>query len=100
MLGHVVDMTPQGLMLISETPLPSDTAFRLEIELPEGFANKRSVTFDARSLWCEVDIDPHFHNTGFQLFDITPDDVAIIEAIVAAFGFRDNERTQSPPLYP
>ena len=93
LLGNVVDITPQGLMLLSETPLPPDTAFRLEIELPEGFASKRAITLDARSRWCEVDIDPHFHNTGFQLLNVTPEDAAIIEAIVAAFGIRDNQRT-------
>jgi hypothetical protein len=95
MLGHVVDITPQGLMLISETPLPPDTAFRLEIELPEDFAHKRAIIFDARSRWCQADIDPHFHNTGFQLVDIAADDVAIIQRIVATFGFRDNEKTST-----
>lgn len=95
MLGHVVDITPQGLMLISETPLPSDTTFRLEIELPEDFAHKRAITFDAKSRWCQADIDPHFYNTGFELFDIVPEDVAIIQNIVATFGFRDNEKTSA-----
>ncbi len=93
LLGNVVDITPQGLMLLSETPLPADTAFRLEIELPEGFASKREITLDARSRWCEADIDPHYHNTGFVLLNVTPEDAAIIEAIVVAFGIRDNERT-------
>jgi hypothetical protein len=93
LLGHVVDITPQGLMLISETPLPADSTFRLEIELPEDFAHKRAILFEARSRWCQADIDPHFHNTGFQLLNIAPDDVEIIQRIVATFGFRDNEQT-------
>ncbi len=92
MLGHVVDITPQGLMLISETPLPPDTTFRLEIELPEGFANKSTLVLDAKSRWCQVDIDPHFYNTGFELSSLSAEDVAIIQNIVATFGFRDNER--------
>lgn len=90
MLGHVVDMTPQGLMLISDAPLPPDTTFQLEIELPDDFASKRTIRFEAKSRWCRPDIDPNFHNTGFQLLRIAPADVAIIENIVAAFGFRDN----------
>jgi hypothetical protein len=95
LVGHVVDITPQGLMLISETPLPTDTVFRLEIELPEDFADKRAITFDARSRWCEPDIDPHFHNTGFELFDLAPEDAVIIENIVTTFGFRDNKKTSA-----
>jgi len=90
LLGHVVDITPQGLMLISEIPLPTDTAFRLEIELPDDFAAKHTITFDAKSRWCQADIDPHFFNTGFQLFDIAAEDVEIIQSIVDTYGFRDN----------
>ncbi len=90
LLGHVVDITPQGLMLISEIPLPIDTAFRLEIELPDDFAAKRTISFEAKSRWCQADVDPNFFNTGFQLFDIEPEDVKIIENIVETYGFRDN----------
>jgi hypothetical protein len=92
LLGHVVDITPQGLMLISETQLPPDTTFRLELELPDGFAGKRTLAFNARSRWCQADLDPLFYNTGFELSNIDPEDVAIIQNIVAAFGFRDNEK--------
>ena len=93
MLGHVVDMTPQGLMLISETPLPLDTNFSLEIELPEGFASKRAITFSARSRWSQVDLDPQFHNIGFELVKIEPEDVGVVQNIVDTFGFRDNVLT-------
>lgn len=90
LLGHVVDLTPQGLMLLSESSLPTDTAFRLQIELPDAFASKPAVVFGALSKWCQADIDPRFFNTGFQLSDIDPADVAIIENIVQTYGFRDN----------
>jgi hypothetical protein len=89
-LGRLVDLTAQGLMLLSEIPLPTDTAFRLKIELSETFTDKTAVVFGARSLWCQPDIDPEFYNTGFQLTDIDPADVAVIERIVQAYGFRDN----------
>jgi hypothetical protein len=92
LLGHVVDITPQGLMLTSETALPTGTAFRLELELPDGFAEKRALILDARSRWCEADLDPLFHNTGFELLDLAPGDAAVIQKIVATFGFRDNEK--------
>ncbi len=90
LMGHVVDLTPQGLMLLSENPQPTDKNYRLSIELPESFAGKPAVHFGATSKWCQADIDPHFYNTGFQLFDIDPDDVAIIQSIVETYGFRDN----------
>jgi PilZ domain len=90
LLGRLVDLTPQGLMLLSEIPLPTATAFRLKIELSEAFTDKTAVVFGASSIWCQPDIDPHFYNTGFHLTDIDPEDVTIIESIVRAYGFRDN----------
>jgi hypothetical protein len=90
LLGRLVDITPKGLMLLSEVPLPTDTAFRLKIELSEAFTDKTAVVFGARSIWGQPDVDPHFYNTGFQLTEIDPADVTIIESIVQAYGFRDN----------
>ncbi len=90
LLGHIVDITPQGLMLLSEIPLPLDAVFRLEIELPDDFNLKRTILFDATTRWCQPDVDPNFYNTGFQLSNISTEDIGIIQNIVDTFGFRDN----------
>jgi len=90
LVGHLVDITPQGAMLISEAPLPTNTMFQLKMELSEDIADKPYLEFGAKSLWCQQDIDPHFYNTGFQLLDVPSQDVEIIQRIVEAYGFRDN----------
>ena len=91
LLGHLVDLTPQGAMLISEKPITTDLNFRLKMELSSEIANKRFLEFESKSLWCRRDIDPSFYNTGFELINIADEDRAIIERIVNAYGFRDNE---------
>lgn len=89
-LGHLVDITPEGAMLISEHPLPADTAYRLRIELSSEEADKPFLEFDSRCLWCRPDVNPRFYNAGFQLLNLPAEDIAIIERIVEAYGFRDN----------
>ena len=90
LIGHLVDITPAGAMLISEKPIATDQLFRFKMELSMDVAEKPYMIFKARSIWCRKDVDPHFYNTGFELTDISPEDNATIERIVEAYGFRDN----------
>jgi hypothetical protein len=89
-LGHLVDITPVGAMLISEQAMPAGQDYRLKLELSPEVAAQAYLELDARSLWCHQDVNPQFFNTGFELVAVTPESVAIIERIIEAYGFRDN----------
>jgi hypothetical protein len=89
-IGNLVDLTPKGAMLVSEHPLPIKTNYQLKLELSEDVADKPYLEFNARSLWCRPDVDPHFYNTGFRILDLSPDDVKIVNRIIEVYGFRDN----------
>ena len=64
-LGHLVNVTTEGIMLISEKPLAVDTDFELKMAVPtdDGTAN---IELDARSIWSKADEDPHFYKSGLQ----------------------------------
>ena len=90
LLGHLVDLTAEGAMLISERALPAGAQFRLRLELSPEVAAQPYLEFDADSLWCRQDINPQFYNTGFHVAALTPENAAIVGRIVEAYGFRDN----------
>jgi hypothetical protein len=90
LLGHLVDITPEGAMLVSEKPIPAGADYRLRMELTDDVADEPYLEFDARSLWCRPDVNPRFYSTGFQLPSITPQQAAAIQHIVDSYGFRDN----------
>ncbi len=89
-IGNLVDLTPKGAMVVSETPLAVDKAFKLRLELSEDVADKPFLEFTAKSLWCQQDVEPHFYNTGFKITGLDPDDIRIVLRIVDVYGFRDN----------
>jgi hypothetical protein len=89
MLGHVMDLTPKGLMVLSEKQIEVEKDWRLVMELPPDMAKKPQLAFRGRSLWCRRDINPEFYDTGFQLENISSEDVAIIERMVEDYGLRD-----------
>jgi hypothetical protein len=90
-IGNLVDITPRGLMLVSEHRLPEGQTTRLRVELTDEVADKPFMEFSAHSKWSEPDIIPNMYNTGFEILDLAPEDSGIIQHIIDEFGFRDNK---------
>ena len=88
-IGYIVDITPEGTMIISENPIEPDFQFRLRMDLPENISSRGFIDFEARSVWCKPDMDPNFWATGFQLTQIQPESIELIERMVAEYGFRE-----------
>ena len=88
-LGHVVDISPEGLMLVSEQPIPTDTSFNLRMQLPDENDTPRDHEFEARSVWSNNDIKPQFYDTGFQVLQASDKHMELVEHLVDDYGFRD-----------
>jgi hypothetical protein len=89
LIGHLVDITPEGVMLISEEPIPLGQIFRLKMLLPSRIGGREEWHFDAESRWCDKDINPDFYDTGFALITVEKRDMKVIEDLIQGFGFKD-----------
>ena len=89
-IGNMVDITTQGIMLVSSEPVPVQTNFQLKLELSDDIADKPFLELETRSVWCHHDIDPNYYNSGFQILSPTSEDMDIIQRIIEAYGIRDN----------
>ncbi len=89
LLGHLADITTDGMMLMSERPIDLEKSFQLEMTLPEEVTGNRKIVFRAKSLWSKKDINPDFYDTGFEIEDINEDDVALLKVLIDQFGFFD-----------
>jgi len=69
LLGHLVDITTGGFMLLSENPIKTGIEFALsmDVPLPEGLTER--VELNAKSCWSNQDANPAFYDTGFQFLD-------------------------------
>jgi hypothetical protein len=88
-IGHLVDITTDGIMVISENMIHENEIFELNMALPTDVVGKKDLNFMAKSIWCRKDINPDFYNTGFTLIDVKPEDVMIVERLITEFGFRE-----------
>lgn len=89
LLGHLVDITPEGVMLISEQPLATDATYALKLDLPADTFGKETVEFEARALWSRPDVNPSFHDTGFQMLTVAEADERVIRRLITEYGFHD-----------
>lgn len=90
LLGYLVDVTASGLMLLSEEPFPVGTTQRIKVEVTSDIGDRPFLNMTVKSIWCEPDVDPKHFNTGFEIVKLKPEDDQIIQAIIEAYGFRDN----------
>jgi hypothetical protein len=89
LLGHVVDISQEGIMVISEKPVATGHHFALEMDLPSGREVKMRIGFTAKSIWSKKDVNPNFFDTGFQIQEMDPECSEMITELIEMFGFAD-----------
>jgi hypothetical protein len=82
LLGHVVNVTTEGVLLLSEEPVAVDCEFHLKMEIPLEGKTSTEVELDARSVWSKADVDPFFYNTGFQFIHCSEKSINAISALI------------------
>ena len=89
-IGHLVDITPKGLLMDCPKPLPLEKDFRLRLETMPDVADKAYITFTARTKWCLPDvIEPYLYDIGFSIVDIALHDAEIVQRIAEKYAAQD-----------
>ncbi|MBN2008044.1 PilZ domain-containing protein [candidate division KSB1 bacterium] len=89
LLGFAVDITHEGLMMLSNKAIVTEKMFQLRMTLPEQLSDKSQVTFAAQSIWCKQDVNTDYFDTGFQLIEVEPETLSVITQLITHFGFKD-----------
>ena len=89
LLGHLVDITTEGLKLVSKEPIDKGRLFHMRMTLPEGYFEDKELFFTAESLWSSNDVNPDFYDTGFAVPDLNSRAREIIVDLVNQLSFND-----------
>lgn len=87
LLGHLIDITPAGILIVGESPLPVGMDFVLKMELPSRVNGKDVIEFAARCLWSRKDPAPQFFASGFQFERVAQEDQQVISGLIKDFGY-------------
>lgn len=88
-IGHIVDISAQGVMLVSDNPVPVNEKYSLRMRLPSEIADKEEIVFSATCCWCKKDVNPDFYIIGFRMHDLTPEIEKYILCLIEDFSFND-----------
>ncbi|MCU7844947.1 MAG: PilZ domain-containing protein [Candidatus Thiodiazotropha sp. (ex Monitilora ramsayi)] len=78
-IGRVVNISADGLMLLSEEPVVAGSVFKMNMVLPgEG----KKVSFRAEAVWSTEATQPNSYWTGLHIIDISPEDVLEIDKLI------------------
>jgi len=70
LLGHAVDLSDKGLMMITSQPVERGRQFALRLQLPEPVeSGNRAVEFDAETRWCRQEANPDLYGVGLEITD-------------------------------
>jgi len=89
LLGHLVDISPGGAMVMSQCRRRIGRTVALRIVLPNQPRRTEIVEFEATTRWCRRDVNPDFWDTGFETSGLTRRQAADLETLVEDYGFRD-----------
>jgi hypothetical protein len=84
-LGRLVDITSDGLMLVTEDAIPTKNYFRLRLTLPRMVEGRSELVIEAESIWCKPDTNPEFYRIGFKFLNLSGQDGSLIETVMHTF---------------
>ncbi len=87
-LGFVVDISPAGMMLVSETPMQVGKNYALSMKLPPvSGINAATARFTAACLRSQPDeADNAFYLSGFKMDDLSEEAAAVIKDMIREYS--------------
>jgi hypothetical protein len=100
LVGHLADISIGGFKLESQKPIIKNTEFPLRIELSSDISNKPFIVFIANSKWCQPHlIDTSLYNVGFQIINMSTDDLESYRKIYDTYGSQKSDTTVNNSSY-
>jgi len=85
-IGHLADISSEGMMILAKRIIPEGTNMKLRIELPEEIKGSDQMMVEARTVWHQRDTNPEYFRIGFSFTFTFPHHANILSLL-----FEDSE---------
>jgi hypothetical protein len=85
--GHLIDISENGIMVISDNPVEVNEDYRLRMRLPNQMKDRDEIIFSATSKWCKSDVNPDFYLIGFHIHDLDLITKDLIAHLIKDFSY-------------
>ena len=88
LLGHVVDLSEKGIMMVTNREMEVGERFALRMHLPEPVESEsHTVDFEAESRWCRQEANPDLYDVGFEVADPPEAFIRALRDLVRGYTF-------------
>ena len=84
-IGYMVNISMDGLMVISHRLIEMNKIWQFEMELPFEENGESWVHYEAESLWCEPTLDDSQFFAGFQIIDASEQTINKIQYLMSEY---------------
>ncbi len=85
-LGRVVDITADGMMLVTEAPIEIGCVIKTRLVLPVMVQARTDVHVEAEAVWCKQDSNPDYYKIGFHFLNLPGEDGFLLEDVMQKFN--------------
>lgn len=84
--GELVNVTVEGIMVITEQEIPIQSIYQLSLELPFDLCGSNTIDLGADCLWCrDVENISRFWS-GFQIIDASPTAMQQMQELISRYA--------------
>jgi len=92
-LGHLINMSEKGVLLMTDEPVDLNEDHRLRIRLPAFVRDRHEIFLKGTSRWCTKELGRDQYFTGFQVYDLDTSTEKIISNLIKDLGYTEDTRS-------
>ena len=81
-VGRVVDITADGMKIVTKDDIAVGEVFEFRIVLPVMVHYRTEVDVEAEAMWTRQDENPAYRTTGFRFLDLPGEDGFLLEDVM------------------
>ncbi|MBU8872038.1 MAG: PilZ domain-containing protein [Gemmatimonadales bacterium] len=85
-LGRVVDITADGMMLVTDHAYDQGHIIKARLILPVMVQARTDVDLEAEAVWCKQDSNPSYFKVGFHFLNLAGEDGFLLEDVMQKFN--------------
>ena len=84
--GELVNATVEGIMIITDNPIPANSIYQLSLQLPMDIEGSDTINIGADCLWSRRIENFHRYWAGFHIIDASDTALAQLEKLIAHYS--------------
>ena len=91
LIGRVLNLTPDGTKLLSESIVKTGVTFNCRMTLPDVIEGSTEIYFNAKSIWCEENRVAEWFETGYEFTNLQHHTQRVLAVVMRDWMSQDEQ---------